>query len=174
MKIFNFIVFIIFLSASCSEEQKKDEQVDWDNNKSSDMNRVFAEEEHQRIKSYLKRRPDWKMNTTDSGLRYMIYEQNDSGVQAQAGLIAHVAFTIKLLDGTECYKSPAGKAETFLIERDDVEMGVHEGIKYMKVGEKAKFILPSHLAHGLIGDRDKIPMLSALIYDIHLIDLSIP
>ena len=139
------------------------------------MNRVFAEEEHQRIESFLKRRPDWEMTTTESGLRYMIYEKADSAApKAQAGLIAHVSFTISLLDGTECYASEKGKEETFLIERDDVEMGIHEGIKYMRVGEKAKLILPAHLAHGLIGDRDKIPMLSALIYDIHLNDLSIP
>ena len=54
---------------------------------------------------------------------------------------------------------------------DNVETGLHEGIKYMKVGEKAKMILPSHLAHGLIGDSKKIPPRSTIVYDIELLDL---
>lgn len=171
MKNISFFLLIIFFS--CQQQEEKKEEVYWDDQMSSDMNKVFAEEEHQRIESFLVRRPDWNMTTTESGLRYMIYEKVDSGYLAQAGLIAEVTFTISLLDGTVCYTSD-GETESFLIEKDDVESGLHEGIKYMKVGEKAKFILPSHLAHGLIGDREKIPMLSALIYDLHLKNLSIP
>jgi FKBP-type peptidyl-prolyl cis-trans isomerase len=41
----------------------------------------------------------------------------------------------------------------------------------MRKGEKAKFILPSHLAHGLVGDLQKIPPLSILVLDVELIDL---
>jgi FKBP-type peptidyl-prolyl cis-trans isomerase len=40
----------------------------------------------------------------------------------------------------------------------------------MRVGEKARLVMPSHLAHGLLGDMDnKIPPLSPLIIDIELI-----
>jgi FKBP-type peptidyl-prolyl cis-trans isomerase len=56
------------------------------------------------------------------------------------------------------------------VDFDQVESGLHEGIKYMKKGEKARLILPPHLAHGLIGDMNKIPMNATLIYDIQVID----
>jgi FKBP-type peptidyl-prolyl cis-trans isomerase len=39
----------------------------------------------------------------------------------------------------------------------------------MKVGDKAKLIIPSHLGHGITGNMDKIPPLSTLIVDIELI-----
>lgn len=171
VKNISFIIMLIFL-VSCGEEPEQEKKVDWDQNKSSDMHRVFAEEEHKKIEGFLSRRPDWNMTTSESGLRYMIYHKEDSSFYAKAGMYAHVSFEIKLLDGTVCYSTDEGETESFLIEKDDVESGIHEGIKYMKEGEKAKFILPSHLAHGLIGDRNKIPMLSTLIYDIHLHKLS--
>ena len=48
--------------------------------------------------------------------------------------------------GTICYQSPKGKPENFLIGEDNVERGLHEGILFMKVGSKAKFIsrMPAH------------------------------
>ena len=57
----------------------------------------------------------------------------------------------------------------FLVCRDEVESGLHEAIQYLKVGDKAKVIIPSHLAHGIAGDFEKIPPRSTIIYDIHLI-----
>ena len=59
-----------------------------------------------------------------------------------------------------------------MIEKTDIESGLHEALKYMCTNDKALFILPSHLAHGLIGDQDKIPPLQSLIYDIHLIKIN--
>ena len=58
-----------------------------------------------------------------------------------------------------------------MIDKSDIESGVQEGIKKMRVGDKAKLIIPSHLAHGLTGDMEKIPPLSVIVVDIHLIGL---
>jgi FKBP-type peptidyl-prolyl cis-trans isomerase len=41
----------------------------------------------------------------------------------------------------------------------------------MNVGDEAIFILPSHLAYGLSGDRSRIPFESPLIYDVKLVKL---
>ncbi len=57
----------------------------------------------------------------------------------------------------------------FLVEMDNVESGLHEAITYLKEGDKAFIILPYYLAHGLLGDNDKIPPLSPALYDIELI-----
>jgi FKBP-type peptidyl-prolyl cis-trans isomerase len=32
--------------------------------------------------------------------------------------------------------------------------------------------MPPHLAHGLLGDENKIPPRSVIVYDLHLIDVS--
>ena len=59
-----------------------------------------------------------------------------------------------------------------MIEKTDIESGLHEALKFMCTDDKALFILPSHLAHGLIGDSDQIPPMVPIIYDIHLMKIN--
>jgi FKBP-type peptidyl-prolyl cis-trans isomerase len=39
----------------------------------------------------------------------------------------------------------------------------------MKPGQKGKFILPPHLAYGLLGDEKMIPSRSIIVYDIEML-----
>ena len=41
----------------------------------------------------------------------------------------------------------------------------------MHEGDKARFIMPPHLAHGLLGDNHKIPARAIIIYEVELIKL---
>jgi FKBP-type peptidyl-prolyl cis-trans isomerase len=41
----------------------------------------------------------------------------------------------------------------------------------MNKGDKAKFILPSHLGYGLMGDEVKIPSHAILVCDVSLIEI---
>lgn len=132
-------------------------------------NKTFVETEKDRIEGYINRR-ELKMEETGSGLRYMIITHTN-GEQAVDGKRALVNFKVSLLDGTVCYSSDKKGPQEFLIGQDNVESGLHEGIKLMRVGEKAKFILPSHLAHGLIGDENKIPPRAVIVYDVELVKL---
>jgi len=50
-----------------------------------------------------------------------------------------------------------------------VESGLEEGILLLRVGDKATFIMPPHLAHGLQGDGDRIPARSIIMYDVLLL-----
>ena len=136
-----------------------------------DANKQYVQQESMQIDAFVSRR-DWKVNRTGTGLRYLIYEQGDTTLpKAREGQRALVEFEVSLLNGKVCYTTEGSGPQEFLIGMDDVESGLHEGIRYLRVGDKAKLILPSHLAHGLLGDRDKIPLRSTVIYDIHLIGL---
>ncbi len=52
-----------------------------------------------------------------------------------------------------------------------VESGIEEGILLLHKGDKARFILPPFRAHGLLGDRQKIPPRSIIVYELELKDL---
>ena len=54
---------------------------------------------------------------------------------------------------------------------DNIESGLHEAITYFKKGEKGFVVLPHYLAHGLIGNMDKIPPLSPVLYKLELLDV---
>lgn len=133
------------------------------------INKTVAEIEKEQIDAYIHRH-NWEMTETGTGLRYMIY-QKGYGAQAKESMIAVISYEVSLLNGDVCYSSKEKGPEEFLIGRDDVESGLHEGITYLHVGDKAKLILPSHLAHGLLGDLEKIPPRSTIIYDVELLGL---
>lgn len=164
--------WITFVLASCTGQPvtKAKEETDWSTEKSTDMNQDFAIEEELRIKMYLADRPSWKTVKTGSGLRYYIYRAG-KGPKAESGMTAEVKYRIELLNGTLCYETESNETDSFEIDNSEVETGVQEGIKKMRVGDKAKLILPSHIAHGLTGDMDQIPPLSSIIIDIELISL---
>jgi len=173
MKKLSFIAGLSLFLFACSEE-KVIEQADpqWTPETSSDMHAVFADEEDEEIENFLKHRPDWRTIKTGTGLRVFVYSKSENSDTAKVGDQVLVDFNIELLDGTECYNSSEKGPEAFVVEKTDLESGLHEGMQFMCTGDKAKFILPSHLAHGLIGDSDKIPPLTPVIYDIHCLEIA--
>jgi FKBP-type peptidyl-prolyl cis-trans isomerase FkpA len=164
------VVFLLFFMACKDETSKPTKDVSFSKDDSAEMNKQLNKEINFMINDYIKRN-GWQVATTETGIRYMIYE-NGNGLKAEAGLVALIEFDIYLLDGKKCYSSKDEGLKSFKIESSDVESGLHEAVQNMRVGDRAKVILPHFRAHGLIGDSDKIPPLSPIIYDVHLMALS--
>jgi FKBP-type peptidyl-prolyl cis-trans isomerase FkpA len=172
-----FLLHILFLAlASCAGEQVSNKLVLSSEEESKLQetimkdNQRYVGKESEMINSFVVKN-NLTMKTTGTGLRYQI-ESDGKGSLAQPEMLAKVNYTITLLDGTLCYSSDSTGAVTFRVDHDDVESGLHEGIKLMRVGDRAKFILPSHLAYGLTGDQNKIPPRTPIIYQIELIQLN--
>jgi FKBP-type peptidyl-prolyl cis-trans isomerase len=164
-------VFATALSlAACTSEPEPRKELNWSKDKSTALNKELAEQEKIDIQLYRERDPRSKYVQTGSGLSYWVY-QGGEGEIAKPGQLAQVKFEISLLDGTSCYKTESDEMEEFKIDQSQVETGVQEGIKLLKKGGKAKLIIPSHLAHGLTGDRNKIPPLTPIVVDIHVLNL---
>jgi FKBP-type peptidyl-prolyl cis-trans isomerase FkpA len=112
----------------------------------------------------------WKMLETTTGLRYEIIEKGN-GTKAESGKIARIEYETKLLNGKLIYSSKQSGLKEFRIGSGGVESGLEEGILLLSIGDKARFVIPSYLAHGLSGDQDRIPPKATLICTIKLIDL---
>lgn len=167
-----YIGTCFILLCACGNNQKKTaQQVDIQSkafqDKLVDVNKMYVQQESDEIDQYIRHRK-WQMTTTGTGLRYMITKKGE-GDKAINDKFARVNYKVSLLDGTVCYSSDSTGARDFLVGQDNVESGLHEAIQLMNVGSKAIFILPSHLAHGLIGDENKIPPKSSVIYEIELL-----
>lgn len=171
MKKIILFIFIGLITFSCQQQKTKDNAFDPKQYKDPLMrvNKKLVESEDNHINA-LVNRYGWKMEKTGTGLRYLIYHKGN-GKKALAGKIAKINYEVKLIDGVLCYSSATSGPKEFLIGRGGVESGLEEGILLMKVGDKAKFILPSHLAFGLVGDGNKIPPKATLVYDIELLEL---
>ena len=109
--------------------------------------------------------------TTESGLAYFMIKEGE-GVQATAGNSVSVHYTGKLADGTKFDSShDRGKPIEFPLGEGRVIPGWDEGIALLKVGGKATFIIPPHLAYGARGAGGVIPPNATLIFEVELIDI---
>lgn len=106
---------------------------------------------------------------TQSGIRYFVYKPSLKGDSIKDGDLIKINYTISLLDGTECYSSKTVGPREFRVGMSDVENGLHKAVLFLKSGDKALVLIPSHLAHGLMGDSKKIPPQSPIIYDVEIL-----
>ena len=132
-------------------------------------NRHMVKYENQNIQDFISRY-HYQMKQTGSGLFYQIY-QKGNGELAKKGKIVQLKYQVRLLNGEVVYNSDHEGIKEFLIGKGGVESGLEEGILLLHKGDKARFIIPSHLAFGLLGDREKIPEKATLVYDIELLNL---
>lgn len=169
---FLLTVFSIFiLLYSCEEEKKKKtlpfkSKADYEETMIA-SHQAFLKEEREKILAFIDS-SQFPFDSTGTGLRYYIYQANN-GDSLNSGDIAVIHYQLSDLEGNLLYETKAELAHEFAVDYDDVESGLHEGIKKMRIGERAILILPAHIAHGVTGDQAAIPSQTTLVYDVFLI-----
>ena len=108
---------------------------------------------------------------TESGLRYQFIQKGD-GKQAEAGKTVSVHYEGSLENGKVFDSSyPRKKPIEFKLGVGQVIEGWDEGIALLKVGDKARFVIPSDLGYGPAGAGGAIPPNATLIFDVELMDV---
>lgn len=93
------------------------------------------------------------------------------GAQPQKGQTARIKFEATYLDGTPLGDSEQlGGQYDLVIGEGKVLKGLEEGVSLMRVGEKARFVLPYTLAYGA-NPYGNIPAYSNLVFDVELLDV---
>jgi FKBP-type peptidyl-prolyl cis-trans isomerase len=108
---------------------------------------------------------------TESGLHYKHIQKGD-GAKAKKGQTVAVHYKGMLADGSEFDNSyKRGNPIEFPIGTGQVIQGWDEGILLLNKGDKARFVIPSHLAYGEAGAGGVIPPNATLIFDVELMDI---
>ena len=171
----NLIIYFLTGIALISCRDKKDtgtkriltqEQV---TEKLLEGNKAAIEFENEQISKFIQVN-GWKMIETGTGLRYQVIEKG-KGEKTSVGKRVRFEYEVKLLSGEVIYSSEKTGLKEFALGSGGVESGLEEGMLLLNVGDTARFIIPSYLAHGLSGDQDQIPAKSTLVYTVKLIDL---
>ncbi len=166
------LVGLSILYASCSSDTDSERMIDGQQfmSRLESANKVLLEVEKQEINDFINRY-NWEMEETGSGLHYHIYAPSN-GAAAEVGKTAVIKYDIYLLNGELVYSSEQLGNKTFKIGQGGVESGLEEAILLLRLGEKARFIMPAHLAHGVPGDGVKIPRQASILYDVQLLELN--
>ncbi|WP_422081257.1 peptidylprolyl isomerase [Ulvibacterium sp.] len=106
---------------------------------------------------------------TPSGLRYRIME-NGNGTKAEKGRQVSVHYEGSLLNG-QVFDSSYQRNQPidFKLGIGQVIPGWDEGISLLKVGDKARFVIPPDLAYGSAGAGGVIPPNATLLFDVELV-----
>ncbi len=108
---------------------------------------------------------------TDSGLHYQVIQKGD-GAQAEKGKTVSVHYKGMLDSGVEFDNSyKRGNPIDFPLGMGQVIPGWDEGISLLKVGDKARFVIPPNLAYGERGAGGVIPPNAILVFDVELMDV---
>ena len=166
-------MYILFFVVSCSNPKQQNNMQDIDkkelNESLENVNRIMLQHESDMINEYV-RNNNLSVIQTGTGLRYHIKNQGE-GRDIVKGDVVTLKYELRLLTGELLYSSEKEGYKTFLVSKDGVERGLEEAILKLKKNSEAILILPSHLAHGLLGDGDKIPPKATLIYNIKVIEV---
>ncbi len=166
-----FLMLFLLFSACRSEQADVQAGLDtWQLQQVLEMtNKKLLAREEQMIDDFLTRY-GWDMEQSGSGLRYKIRKPGE-GPKASYGSFVELAYDVYLLNGDPVYSSDDEDLLQFRVGRGGAVTGMDEGVRLLRQGAKATFILPFHLAHGIPGDGNRIPGRTTIIYQVELINI---
>lgn len=168
MKVTHFIWLLMTLfSVSCNNSSERIViKQKPGKNELADINRYFIQKDRERIQNYIERK-NLQMKESATGLWYYIKKEGTGKFFEDNDRIS-IDYECSLLDGTECYNSDKLGPKDCMLGKSEIEAGLNEGLRLLKPGGEAVFILPPYLAYGLAGDGKSIPSRSVLVYKIKI------
>jgi len=131
-------------------------------------NRNILRMENEDIQLFLKRY-GWNTEKKESGLYIQVLEAG-SGELVMTGEEVHLNYVTQLLDGDTVYSSKVDGVKKFKVDKSEEVAGLHEAVKYLRHGARARVILPSYLAYGVAGDGNRIKGRKSLAMTIEILD----
>ncbi len=102
---------------------------------------------------------------------YYDVEVSSEDYIAKTGDVVFYSHEIKSLDNTILYSKEDLGTKSYIIDKEDLIAGLHDGFKLMKEGETVTFLFPSHKAYGYTGN-DIIKPNQPLIYTVQLLKIN--
>ncbi len=162
------ILVILFALVSCKDKQRiSNVNSRPGKNEMADLNKFLVEKDRERIKNYIERK-NLKMSESPTGLWYEIIKEGNGKTITENDKVV-MDYECSLLDGTKCYSSSDLGPKMIIVGRTDIEAGLNEGLRLLKPGAQAIFIIPPFLAYGLIGDRKMIPSRAVIVYNVNIL-----
>jgi FKBP-type peptidyl-prolyl cis-trans isomerase FkpA len=136
-------------------------------NEMADLNKYLVQKDRERIRNYIERK-SLKMYESPTGLWYQIKNEGTGKNFVDNDKIV-MNYECSLLDGTKCYSSKDLGPKEVILGRSEMEPGLNEGLRLLKSGAEAIFIIPPFLAWGLVGDRKMIPSRAVIVYNVYIL-----
>ena len=139
---------------------------------SVERNKKLIKEEERKIDSIIK--SDSKSNylASKKGYWYYYISQNDmDNTLPEKGDIVTYTYEIRNLSNQVIYSEKELGEQKYIVDKQEILMGLRDGIKLMHQNETVQFLFPSHMAYGYHGDDKKIDTNQPIMCKVTLVDL---
>jgi gliding motility-associated peptidyl-prolyl isomerase len=178
MKFSPIIVIALFLSvmvSSCKQHQEARRPISQTSGsfmkKSVERNKKLVAGEEDQIKKLMKSNPEVDYMSSSKGYWYSYETENEvDTLTPKKGDVVFFDYEIKDLSGAIIYSELELRPQIYYVDKQEIMMGLRDGIKLMHKNEKVNFLFPSHMGFGYHGDNKRIGHNQPLICTVTLHD----
>lgn len=124
-------------------------------------NHVVIQSESTQIEGYVQRR-GWDMKPLPCGASFWEYSiGNGAMINPEEKVV--VTYRLETLDGSPIYTH---QTDTLVVGHRDVTVALDDLLQHLHYGSKAWLIAPSNSAYGVVGDGDRVPSRTVIIYNV--------
>ncbi len=125
--------------------------------KSIERNKKLVASEETDIEALIKRDPEVTYIASKKGYWYTYENKNTlDSLTPKKGDVAFFDYEIKDLKGNVIYSELELRPQIYYVDKQNIMMGLRDGIKLMRKNEKVRFLFPSNMGYGYHGDDKKI------------------
>jgi gliding motility-associated peptidyl-prolyl isomerase len=169
------ILFVTLILLSSCSQQKARKPISHSEGsfmkESAERNKKLVASEEKIIDSIIKNNPTTKYITSKKGYWYTYISKNETDtLKPKRGDIAYFDYELKDIKGNLIYSKEELKPQIYAVDKQNIMMGLRDGIKLMRKNEKVTFLFTSNNAYGYHGDNNKISTNESLICTVTLND----
>jgi gliding motility-associated peptidyl-prolyl isomerase len=176
MKFSQYIAVVFFISimlTSCKQHQEVRRPISHTSGtfmkKSAERNKKLVANEEDQIKAIMKSNPTVEYFASSKGYWYSYETMNElDTLTPKKGDIAFFDYEIKDIDGNIIYSQLELRPQTYYVDKQEIMIGLRDGIKLMHKNETVNFLFPSHMGFGYHGDNKKIGINQPLLCTVTL------
>ena len=125
--------------------------------KSIERNKKLVASEEDRIQAVIKKNAGIEFLASKKGYWYHFSKRNmQDTLTPKKGDVAFYDYKVKDLKGNIIYTKEETQPQTYYVDKQNIMMGLRDGIKLMRKKETFVFLFPSHMGYGYHGDNKKI------------------
>jgi len=176
MKKIFFITLIGFILTSCADREEPRKPINHGSGsflkKSIEIGKELVSEEEAMFDSLIKANSDKEYILSQKGYWYTMIKQSETeDYLPKAGDLVYFDSEIYSVSGDTIYREGEIRTREYMVDKEEIIIGLRDGIKRLKKGEKAQFLFPSHVAYGYIGDKNRIGMNVPIVYTVTILDI---
>jgi gliding motility-associated peptidyl-prolyl isomerase len=164
MKFYKIVIILFFATAlfsNCKQQQEARRPVSQSSGsfmkQSIARNKKLVQSEEDQINAIIKSNPAVKYIASKKGYWYHYESRNlTDSLTPQKGDIALFDYEIKDLKGNVIYSEVELRPQVYKVDKQNIMMGLRDGIKLMHKTEKVNFLFTSFMGFGFHGDNNKI------------------